>query len=137
MNVELAQKVLKQVRKHPERHDQQDFIAGKNSISVTEFKKPACGTAGCLAGWASAFAAPTGTVFDPTWARLLFPGGDETADVELYAREHLGLTSEQANALFYCMDNETAIKRLEYLTEHPNADWDELEKQLPEPEVTD
>lgn len=147
-NVELAQKVLNKVRKHPERHNQADFIAMPGgphkfynedgteniaTITVADFKKTACGTTGCLAGWAAALTAPAGTVLDPIWSNLIFPDGTK-ADVEMYAIKALGITVGQANALFYCYDNETAIKRLEYLIEHPSAGLRELETHLPEPD---
>lgn len=45
---ELAEKVLKQVTKHPERHFQATWVFGADQpVSTGE-----CGTTACLAGWA-------------------------------------------------------------------------------------
>lgn len=54
----------------------------------TKYIMPACGTVGCIAGWAKALLNPTGIT-----------DGDNV-DAHGYARDVLGLTNEQAYSLF-------------------------------------
>lgn len=132
MNVALAKKVLTKVRKHPERHNQDEFVSGLTQLDTKTMKGTACGTTACLAGWAGVLAAPKGTRIDPNNTTLMFPDGS-SMDIERYATEQLDLTSDQAGALFYCFDNATAIKRLEYLTTNPVASYEDLETEFPSP----
>ena len=55
----------------------------------------------------------------PRGARRLLPDGSIT-DCERFARQELDIDRQIASLIFYA-SNETAIKRLRYLAENPDA----------------
>lgn len=93
MNIELAERVRGLIRKYPERHDQETW-ASEGDLNPIKH----CGTSACIAGWVAA--AKGFTLNDLTEAGH---------DVEYFARDALGITSEQANALFYNFNNREAL----------------------------
>lgn len=91
INVELLNKVKRHILENPRRLNMNYVIARKGEKEVqlhpSNFSRrwPSCGTVGCIAGW---------TV-------LLKDGMDFAGDAQSRAQELLGITSSQANELFY------------------------------------
>jgi hypothetical protein len=117
LNVELAEKVLKQVTDHPETHDQAHWMT----------RGLACGTTACLAGWALRFGRPD--------AELLWQDGvggkqivievvvdGTTWGADEAAAEVLGLDSEEADELFLSMNKDVSIDMLAAWIERAKAD---------------
>ena len=98
----MAQKVLDSITEHPEQHDQSNFF---------------CGTAKCIAGWAlhHAYGISSGTEF---WDRFGPEALDNQAAAETYtemAAPLLGLDDEEAQHLFYEMDETMAVQKLKHV----------------------
>jgi hypothetical protein len=98
-NIEALKKTRDFIKANPDQHDQESWH---------------CGTSACIAGHASLLhgAYLRQGRYDPEmWAngRPVHTSG--------YAAEVLGLTGRQASYLFYCMDNDVAIQRLDQLIE--------------------
>ncbi len=113
---------------HGDRHDQDVWRGG---CTISEFREPSCQSSGCAGGWAEVL---FGTEEGYEAHRQAAFGGE-------YARELLGLTSAQAQFVFYgtlgCEDPEwAAVGALKHLKDHPGATWHELEDEFPaaEPE---
>lgn len=139
-NTALLREVRQVVADNPERHNQNTWISSLfGSLNdtlveevrqlalqplpgtVDDYTSPACGTTGCVAGWASVLAAPKGSVF--RGMRIEFPDDGGSAHVSQYAEKALGLSDGQAIDLF-SPDNsrEYVLKELDYLIEHPDDD---------------
>jgi len=100
-----------------------DLYESADEIPVEQLKEGSCGTAACIAGYVALMRAPKGTT--TTGSTLYLPDGGMT-DCDRFAQGELGIDSSQASALFYC-SNDTAIARLRYLSENPDAtEWDLL-----------
>jgi hypothetical protein len=122
MNTALGQRVLTQVRRHPERHDQDSFngLLDGRTLAVSTIRRSTCGSTACLAGWATILSAPPGSRIVSDYDLVHFPSGT-SEDIAAYAAKALELDEDQAEAIFYCFENATAIERLQYLVEHPDA----------------
>ncbi|AMS02634.1 hypothetical protein BJD55_gp132 [Gordonia phage Yvonnetastic] len=106
LNVELAERILEQVTKHPEHHDQ--------GIWGT---KDDCGTNLCIAGWALVLSGQD--AWDPagiTGALILRPKGG--GSVRQTAQELLGLGYYAANRLFLESTEVEAVDYLERLIDY-------------------
>jgi hypothetical protein len=117
LNVELAEKVLKQVTDHPETHDQAHWMT----------RGPACGTTACLAGWALRFSRPDAEVFWQDGLRGVQVATEVTVDgtawgISEAAAEVLGLDLEEADELFLTMDSSSSIDMLAARIERAKAD---------------
>lgn len=103
INVELLEKVRDKIRENPQAHHQANW----------GFKSE-CGTTHCIAGWAAAL---DGAVMDweedgfGHWYADYVNGGAD--HIESYAKEALGLSSEQAY-IFYSSRDE-ALQMLDVL----------------------
>lgn len=94
VNHELFQKVLDQIKLHPEGHEQATY---ENS----------CGTTRCVAGWALHLHNPTQPIEHTAQDVTGNPFGSYSAA----ARQLLGLTREEAEELFLdTMDNDEAVR---------------------------
>lgn len=121
LNIELAEKVLKQVTEHPETHNQHEW-GYRNS----------CGTSACLAGWAVYIAHPDAVVqwrtnpydtsTDQVACSVVPLGGGQRFDIATLAAEALGLDEDDADELFLTLDNEEAIEML--------SEWIKEEKRV-------
>lgn len=126
LNVALAETVRDFLRNHPQRHDQTHWVDGQVQVLSADpdlaanipaliealeaaWRDDVCMTTGCLAGWASLFAGyrqfkNNSSVYDPAdflpgevpsyFSLKLIPMSEA-------ARLALGLTDEQASALFW------------------------------------
>jgi hypothetical protein len=102
MNIELAEKVREAIFMDPESHDQGEY--GR----ITD-----CGTIACIAGHTLLQDGYTVKLTKDNYTQYSRPDGSAVGFEFEEARELLGLTSEEAQALFYCMNNEEAIDMLE------------------------
>ena len=102
VNIELAEKVLKQVKENPEQHDQHNWIT-----------KSDCGTRACLAGWTVHIAGlrPGTWIEGPVWSAwsTVSVGGVER-NIDRVAAELLGMDEESADRIFYTLSNEHSIE---------------------------
>lgn len=97
-------------------------------VPVEKIREGSCGTDACIAGRVAIDRAPVGTlVFDGE--TLKFPNGSEDHVSDFAARE-LGLTKEQADAVFYA-DAPEAAERLHYVADHPEATAYQIHKVAP------
>ena len=119
LNIELAEKVLKQVTEHPETHNQEEW----------GYRAPSCGTQACLAGWAVHFTYP-----DLVMNWRSGPYGEEGAEtassvtldgrrvsIADLAAQVLNLDEADADDLFLTLDRESAIELLEQYIEEAKA----------------
>lgn len=107
-NIELAERVLKQVTEHPETHEQSEWG-----------RKTPCGTTACLAGWTILLAATPVWVDDEgdrsefgqlTLASVHVDAGEHFVDD--VARELLGMDEKTASSIFFA-PNGLAVSRFE------------------------
>ena len=89
-----------------------DYLPNGDTPSVAVLKQESCGTVGCIAGWVN-------TCFVNRFAE------DSSRE---NAKEYLGLTNTEANALFYLelpdflfQSNETEIPKLEHFDKQKPA----------------
>jgi hypothetical protein len=85
VNGKLLQRIKKHILEDPKRLDMGMFLARKEQHPGA-YKYPACGTVGCIAGWACVLSKENLTRSD---------------EIEQRAAELLGLTPIQAARLFY------------------------------------
>lgn len=97
--VETARLVLDIVTRFPELHDQYDFEREKS-----------CGTTRCIAGWAQ-----------------FIHRGHVDGYVESDAQHFLRLSYDDADRLFYTLNDAAAVRALEYLARGEPIDWDAVE----------
>lgn len=93
---QLAGAVHRLILRHPEKHDQDQWMRRKDTQQL-------CVTVGCVAGWAAVLAHPE---LRPNWgiytsASCLTDEYGTLYDVEELAREALVLTADEADWLFY------------------------------------
>lgn len=116
-NVDLMLEVRAAIQMEPERHNQLYWSSDEGSI---------CGTSMCIAGWTAAVCGMTVNAATHAW-REEHPPVRNTAYVDPiagFAAEKLGLqpNSYEMDRLFYCMDNEVALSRLdEYIAAGKDA----------------
>lgn len=96
-NVEMCKKVYDYITEHPDQHDQESF-------------QNACGTTRCIAGWAAYFEGyrPISGDYGRAWSR----DGDGRTPPEDIGRSVLGLSLEEADRIFYEMDESIAAAQL-------------------------
>lgn len=142
-NVKRAEDVLRSILTLPEEHLQDQWIkvidfngvptvededggfSETRTITVNTMLEGSCGTAACIAGWATLHAgwkfnttlevSPDGwesmsyEVVSPEGESEMFPS---TPDLEIEGAQALGLTLDQAHDLFFTMDERIATVRL-------------------------
>lgn len=99
-NLELLKKTRDHVKAFPTTHDQGTWY---------------CDTSACIAGHAALLDGATLGRIGAGMLTLRFEGRIVVASE--FAKERLGLTWAEADYLFYCMDNEVAVQRLDQLIE--------------------
>jgi hypothetical protein len=104
MNVELAKKVKALIELYPDRHDQRTW-----SSSCTTNPAKSCGTTACIAGWVAA--AQGLTVLEVT----------DRGDIAEWAEEQLDIDNDEADKLFYTLDNDKALAYLGELIDEAEA----------------
>lgn len=102
-NVELLKKTKEQILLFPETHNQKTWH---------------CETSMCVAGHASVLAGAK-LVFDKSYGTeaytyLVDPEGDEVWASQ-YGMKVLDMTKKEKEYVFYCFNNEIAIKRMDHL----------------------
>jgi len=101
-NQELAKKVLDHILAHPEEHDQSTWGI-----------KAECGTVACIAGWTCILAG------QEEWQRFV----DEDAwglpnfSTPRLAGQLLGISEDDRPELFFCFDNDEALRRLKHFAD--------------------
>lgn len=104
-NTDLMLQVRNAIRMEPERHNQDEWG------SHPEADPSECGTTYCIAGWAVVLA--TGKSLKEGCAKY-----DETPGFsDVVAAQLLGLDSDEANEIFFCLDNKLALERFDALIE--------------------
>lgn len=99
---DLRLKVLRQIERHPEAHDQ-------------EVWESECGTTRCVAGWALILAYPQATSAGQAlyfYSEDHYVAGGGSASFEEAAGRLLGLTPFEASDLFFGISNEEAVEKL-------------------------
>ena len=123
INIELAERVLDAIARHPERHNQYTWR------SPSETLPPRCKTTMCIGGWAGFLEGGVWVSDDPEndfFGEFLPTPADHPNIVHEYdglrwvppedrAQRVLNLTNDQANPLFYNCDNEEALAYLREL----------------------
>jgi len=121
-NAELAWRVMDHIDAHPEQHNQGAWF----------FRQPAsdCGTKACFAGWASLLSGD-----EPKWAHgyqlqtdAVIAGG-KTRYIEARAMELLGISGDQADALFYGANSREDLGRLVAEIFGPRPPWTAADEQ--------
>lgn len=92
-----AQDVLDYIVENPGRHDQRYFVADGSSF---QFDDNVCGTTMCIAGTAVFVTEGVNVLRECTFGAL---------DFEIEGARILGLDWDEANMLFYTMDNNVAV----------------------------
>lgn len=137
-NAALCEEVANWAERYPEQHNQGLWLHAEGSkwdsydstIPIEEMRSGQCKTTACAAGIVTLLRAPEGTTVDPM-DNLHFPDGTST-DICDFAAKELGLEDVGYGMIFYT-SNETAIARLHYLAENPDATRTELEQAVPDP----
>lgn len=104
--LDMRRTVLTQIDKHPELHSQTSWF-GENW----------CGTTHCIAGWVVELTPDARFVTGYSGTRVGLPGRSP-ADIARFAADRLGLTTLQADRLFFEYDNPTARNMLAAVVEH-------------------
>jgi hypothetical protein len=131
LNIPLCRKVLAcaEAEQAMIRHDQSTWLTypsvpGSHGrvIEVDKMRVGRCGGSACLAGFVVLLAAPEGTCLRLDDDMLMFPDGGEQ-DIQLYARQWLGLTASQAACVFEGgqADDEAIRKLREYMAQAEEA----------------
>lgn len=123
-NIKLLKDVRDTIIKNPDSHNQSSWI---------------CDTTMCIAGHAAVLSGRAELRVDEPYGAYLASVSDP--ELSLYAsdvgEEVLDLTEEERMYLFYCMDNETSIRRIDHLLELWEAgkvlDDIEWEDRIPDP----
>lgn len=142
MNVELANEALELATVHRDRFNMGVWFNSPTNKAIIDAdnRAPACGTVGCYAGFITFMTAPEGTVI--TSDGMLYESVADAVhdedpnawldeprywdDVETYAAGQLGITSEQADILFYVETLEEVKRLVAHLAENPDASAVEL-----------
>jgi hypothetical protein len=121
--------LLAYLKEHPDSHHQASWIGVKEDpfldsvvdgvVSLSRMIEGSCNTTACIAGRVALRNAPPGTLFNALSDILIFPNG-ELQNIADYAANVLGISASVASQLFFSA-KDTAIKRLEYLCEFPDA----------------
>lgn len=106
MNVELAEKVLAKIEAHPETLNMSDWAA----------RDDVCGTTLCIAGHAMIESGEYTLIDHPVYGVDIAPvDGRRWTGYEDEGRRLLGISDEDAQVLFYDVDNEDAVAMLRNL----------------------
>lgn len=137
VNADLSLEILEFFQKHPELHDQADFMnpyeADKSKVrDVPDLQARGCGTTRCVAGEAVILGAPEllRVEFNESSGYveiyLAKPGEekvDKFPDWDTTAQKLLGLDDNHSYTLFYIASDEEALEALKYMAEGKVPDW--------------
>jgi hypothetical protein len=125
MNVELALAAIEDAKAHPENFDMSTWFDSREHEIVKDGPDfaPPCGTTACYAGFAALRAAPVGSVI---CGGFFFPPGVPRGDgrgifVENYAIRALGITTDQARAIFRLSNIGEVEAAVTYLADSPDT----------------
>lgn len=117
-NIEKARSTLAHIRKYPEQHDQAEWVNGPvSAVAADNGDHPDCGTTMCFAGWFAFLHAPKGARINDE-SHIVFPDIRANEHVSDFTAGELGLTDQQADALFI---NCNTVAELEAAIEHLHA----------------
>lgn len=119
-NIQLLKDVRDAILLDPKSHDQKTWV---------------CDTSMCIAGHAAVMSGRAKVSKDTDWGVALVDDEGEYVNASYEAEEVLELTDSERRYLFYCMDNEVSIKRMNQII----ALWEEgktLEDMDPEDRIT-
>lgn len=105
VNVELLKETLQVIEKNPHNYDQSNWVR-KDSQNV-------CGTAMCIAGHAAVLSGQARIVVDAYYGPSLVDADGDSVSAACVAEEELRLSDFERSYLFFCMNNEVAIKRMD------------------------
>lgn len=116
---ELAAEILKQVRSHPDTHDQTQWG------SCNDPNNNACKTTACIAGWAAILTGQAEYEYSPSVGNyhLVPPLG---GDFLIIGQKALGLDDFDTSTLFYDCNDSEAAQALEYIVIGERIDWVEV-----------
>lgn len=103
-NIELLKKTREQIIMFPDKHDQGSWH---------------CGTTMCIAGHACVQAGAKLEIHDNGMTELVYEG--RAISAPCFADDMLDLSNDEYGYLFFCMDNEVAMKRMDQVI----ALWEE------------
>jgi hypothetical protein len=100
-NINLLKKVRDEIVMNPESHNQAMWF---------------CGTTMCIAGHAAVLSGRAILKTSPGWDNGLYStDGDYPVNAAVEAERALDLSDAEYHYLFYCMNNEASIKRMDQL----------------------
>jgi hypothetical protein len=122
-NNELIDEVISAVLYNKAMHDQATWGSAHTPDKETEpdFHNPDCGATACIAGWACILSGQQLKWTMPSWEEdddgnmfvswcMELVGNED--DIQAKARELLGLSYNEANTIFLCMNEEKALDML-------------------------
>lgn len=121
-------------------HNQSKFFGGVSlkqfdpdsyeRVQLSAISDGSCGTSACLGGFTVLQTLPGDYLTNG--ARVWKSDGQELGWTEEIAANELGLTTDQADTIFFCFDEEASISRLRYVAENPDAEPEEIEDKFPD-----
>lgn len=115
--MELAEKILEQIDRHPESHEQAHWG-----------EKTECGTSACICGWAALI--NEDAHYEPLFAGsthdILVLNSGAGDDWINYGAKVLGLSVMDADRLFMNTNNEEAKEALKYIAKGDRIPWHEI-----------
>lgn len=158
MNVELAEAAIAAAERAPERFNMDTWTSAgdefTSSFVTTGEMLPPCGTTACMAGFAALATLPKGTIVaggfiyssiaeltadildDPDFGPYLV-GHTTSGRVDEIGRVALGITVDQADALFYLEDLSQVKRAVAFLKANPDATEEEINVAAGDPEDDD
>lgn len=120
-NIELLEKTREAILANPKEHNQDDWISFGGAV----WEEPdACQTTMCTAGHAAYlsgaevpnhyFYSNNGWRLTPE-GKLTESGNGLGVPVAEWAREKLGMNCDEEDYIFYCMDNDLVIQRIDHV----------------------
>ena len=115
---ETAERIIEIVQTYPESHNQGNWEYPSNTM---------CGTTRCIAGWVD-YIHPELRYKHAKYLECLCPSCQERPEprwISLGA-EGLNIDRDTANTLFTTLNNDSALKALEYVAKDEPVDWSKV-----------
>lgn len=131
-NIPLMQQVYNLITANPELHNQYTYEESAEAEACI-YSRPVeeCHTTHCIAGWAIMLSHPHAENLDDA-CRTYMANNDTDAysdkDYEVIGAELMGLEPWESTALFYTLDNATAIRDLKFMIDNGYSGYDEGEE---------
>lgn len=118
-NTELAKKIMRAITEKPDQWDQHRWAAIQPEPNV-EIVDGTCGTTMCLAGWACFLSGEkiNWRTAEAEGSQLVAHHLENGRSIEDRAVELLDIDWDDANALFYAYDEDTAKDHLQQVIDH-------------------